>query len=430
MIIGNLLAAFQSGAQTADTPETRQAPVYGRLYDTDRATATQSNQVVDQDSARKVSVVYRCENVLSDDIGIMPLQTYITKQNGVTERFNSNATLKNIAYRLEVASNDQGWMTPYLFKKMIIQWQLRWGNCLIWSPADSTRPKYLLQVDRSYPEFDRLGNLFYHTQFPNGQQDDIPAVEILHLIINPHPYGYWGRSVLTYARETIGRQLAAGDSQATIFARGINPAGIAWVPGTPNKETRKKIRESYEEAIGGSANFGRLAVMGNDEFTKFETISMKAVDMQFLETVQATDRQLCNFYGVPEYKVNGGKQSYESNVQQNLEYMKSSLNPLAVPIEQAARLKWLSADEQAFMFFRFNRDVVLQTDAKTRGETLNSAIQYGRISPNGARQIEDLPAYEGGDHYWMPANMLTVDRALAPAPPAAPPAQPPDTNKE
>jgi HK97 family phage portal protein len=380
------------------------------MYGTsDRGTSTPAGQTVDQDTARKVSVVYRCDNVLSDDIGIMPLQTYLTKPGGEVQRFYSNATLKNIAYRLEVAPNDQGWMTPYLLKKMAVQWQLRWGNALIWSPPNPTRPKYLLQVDQSYPEFDRAGNLFYHTVFPNGKQDDIPAVEVLHLLINPHPLGYWGRSVLSFARETIGRQLGAGETQATIYAKGINPAGIAWVPGAPTKETRDKIRKSYEEAIGGSGNVGRLAVMGNDEFTKFEAVSMKAVDMQFLESVQATNKELCNFYGVPEYKVNGGKQSYEANAQQDLEYLKSSLNPLAVPFEQAARLKWLTADEQVYMFFRFNRDAVLQTDAKTRGEVLNAAIQNGRFSPNDALAIEDLPGYPGGEKHWILNTMIPVE---------------------
>jgi HK97 family phage portal protein len=261
----------------------------------------------------------------------------------------------------------------------------------------------------TYPEFDKQGNLWYHTIFPNGKSDDIPAVEIMHLIINPHRYGYWGQSVLTFARETLGRQQAAHETQSTIYAKGINPAGIAWVPGAPNAETRRKIRESYEEAIGGSKNVGRLAVMGNEEFTKYEAISYKAADMQFLETVQATDTGICNFYGVPEYKLNAGKQSYESNQQQDLDYMKSSLDPFAIQIEQAARLKWLSQDEQAYMYFRFNRDVILQTNARERGEMLTQAIQFGRLSPNQALAIEDMPGYPEGGKHWMPTSMAPIE---------------------
>jgi hypothetical protein len=62
------------------------------------------------------------------------------------------------------------------------------------------------------------------------------------------------------------------------------------------------------------------------------------------------------------------------------------------------------------MYFRFNRDVVLQTNAESRGKTLNSAIQFGRISENEARAIEDRPARTEpeADMLWMPTNMSPV----------------------
>jgi HK97 family phage portal protein len=112
---------------------------------------------------------------------------------------------------------------------------------------------------------------------------------------------------------------------------------------------------------------------------------------------------------VPLYKLNQGKQSYQSNEQQNLDYLNTTLDPYLVQWEQAAALKWLTEAEQNSMYFRFNRDALLRTDAKTRGETLEKAIFSGRLTPNEARQIEDLSAYTGGDDHYIPANMMPVE---------------------
>jgi HK97 family phage portal protein len=301
MIVGNFMNSFGNTAPPA--PAIQPLPLPG-IYSLSNYTRTPAGQRVDPETAKKIATAYRCANILSDDVGKMPLQTFISRRYGQVERLPPNGALRNIAYRLEISPNDQEWQTPFLFKKMIIQWLLFWGNAYIWAPPDPSRPLHLLNADSTYPEFDLEGHLWYNTRFPNGQTKDIPAVELLHAMINPHPYGYVGRSVLTYARESLGRQLGAYETQSSFLAKGLNPAGIAWVPGSPTRETRQKIRDVYAESFGGSSKAGGLAVMGADEFIKFEGVSMKPVDAQFLESIVATDVDIANFFGVPQFKLN------------------------------------------------------------------------------------------------------------------------------
>jgi hypothetical protein len=47
-------------------------------------------------------------------------------------------------------------------------------------------------------------------------------------------------------------------------------------------------------------------------------------------------------------------------------------------------------------------------DAKTRSEYLKGMILSGQMTPNEARQVNDLSAYEGGDTYYIPSNMARV----------------------
>ena len=103
-----------------------------------------------------------------------------------------------------------------------------------------------------------------------------------------------------------------------------------------------------------------------------------------------------------------GKQSYESNEQQNLDYLNTTLDPYLVQWEQAAALKWLSEDEQNYMYFKFNRDALLRTDSRSRGESLAKRVLNGWMTPNQAAQVEDLPSFEGGDAHYIPANTARI----------------------
>jgi len=107
-----------------------------------------------------------------------------------------------------------------------------------------------------------------------------------------------------------------------------------------------------------------------------------------------------------------GKEAYNSNAQQDLDYLKSTLDPYLVQWEQAARLKWLSLDEQGNSYFKFVRESLLRTDAKTRADLNATKIASGQMSPNEAREIEDMSGYEAGDEYWMTRNNASVKELI------------------
>ena len=364
--------------------------------------AINSGKRVTPETAKSLATAYRCGNILSDDIAQMPLQVF--RKNGRTiEQVAPDGMMRNLAYLLEVQPNRR--TTPFILKKTLVQWLLYWGNAYVWQPAQA-RELYVLMADRTWPAFDLDGNLWYQTLFPDGSLETLPAVEVAHVMINSTD-GVEGRSVLTYACETMGRQLGAHETQDRIQGNGLNPAAVLWVNGDINSEARAKLKATYSREIGGSENGGGLAVFDN-KIVKFEPVSLKPVDAQFLESIQATDVDIANFFGMPLYKLNQGKQSYESNSQQDLDYIKTTLNPYLVQIEQEARLKWLSRAEQGNTYLRFIREALLQTDAKTRSEYLERQVLSGQMTPNEARQVNDMSAYPGGDGHYIPANMALV----------------------
>jgi HK97 family phage portal protein len=377
---------------------------------------TIAQERVTVENSQSIASAYRAKNIISDDVAKMPLKQYQRAGRNLNVVEPDPVTYNN-AYLLQVSPNQWGW-TPFLFKKSVVEWQLFYGNAYIWSPLVFPRQKLILPANRTVPVFDVQGNLWYRHTFSNNQTEYIPAVEILHLLINPDETGFVGRGVIQYARETFGKQLAARKTQSQFYGQGLNPAAYVQVNAVLDREGRNAYRDAYTEAIGGTNNAYKLAVFDN-RITKFEPITMQPKDAQFLESIEATDVDIANFFGMPLHMLNRGKESYNSNEQKYIEYLQGTLDAYLVAWEEGARIKWLTQPEQADNFFKFNRGALLRMDAKARAETNEIRIRSGQMTPNEARSYDDLNPYNLGDEFYMTSNYAPVRAALQPQPEAA-----------
>ena len=167
--------------------------------------------------------------------------------------------------------------------------------------------------------------------------------------------------------------------------------------------------------MSGSKNAYRLAVF-DSRITKFEPINIQLKDAQFLEAIDATDRDICNFFGLPEHMLNRGKEAYNSNEQKYIEYLTGTLDSYLVPWEEAARIRWLSREEQVNTYFRFIRESLLRMDSKTRAEKNEIEIRSGQRTPNEAREKNDMSASAdpNADRLFMASNIQPIG-----TPPAA-----------
>ena len=397
MIVKKLLSGQPDVKADPEGPRTDYEPSWGYR--------TGSGKRISVELSKTIATVYRAKNIISDDVAKMPFQM-VRKSGKQILQVEPNGAIRNMAYLLQVSPNLWDW-TPFQFKKAVIEWQLFYGNAYIWSPIVGPRQLLILPADRTMPVFDLDGNLWYRTVFSNNNTVFIPAVEILHLLINADTTGFVGRGVITYARETFGRQLAARNAQAKFYKNGFMPAAYIQVAGELNKEARNKMRLEYEETMSGADNAYRLAVF-DALISKFEPVNIQLKDAQFLESIDANDRDICNFFGLSEHMLNRGKEAYNSNEQKYIEYLQGTLDSFLVAWEEAARIRWLPRAEQDDTYFRFVRESLLRMDSKARGDSMAVRIQNGMMTPNEAREKDDLSAYPDGDQYYMAGNILPI----------------------
>jgi HK97 family phage portal protein len=400
MLIRDLLSSrIEVKEDSQSSPRPDYAPSWG--YN------TESGERVSVLKSQTLATVHRAKNIISDDVGKMPFQMF-QKNGRAIEQVQPNPITRNMAYLLQISPNQFGW-TPFQLKKAAIEWQLFYGNAYIWKPTKGQQQLLMLPADKTSPVISmKDGSIWYKHTFSNGQTSFIPAVEILHLMINPDATGFMGRGMITFARETFGRQLAAHKTQSRLFSQGFMPAAyVKFAEEIKEPEARKRVREAYEEQMSGSDNAYRLAVF-DSRITEFKSIDVPLKDAQFLESIDATDRDICNFFGLSEHMLNRGKEAYNSNEQKYLEYLQGTLDSYLVPWEEAARIKWMTDAEQPNTYFKFIREALLRMDSKARADAMAVRIQNGMMTPNEAREKDDMSAYEEGDRHYMAGNILAI----------------------
>lgn len=388
-LLKSLVTSNPPKMDAAGSPGVEQESSYGRH--------TQAGQVVSVFSSQCTATAYRAKNIITDALAGMPFKQY-HRADGRTIEVQEDAVTRNVPYLTQVMPNDWGW-TPFQLMKSFYEWELFYGNGLIWKPPVSPAQMFILPTNKTRPILDFEGNLWYEHRFAaNEKPVYIPSVEVLHTLINPDESGLWGRGVITFARETFGRRIAANKAQSMLHAQGFMPAAVMKLNGDSSKEQREAVRAAYEEAMSGTDNAYRLAII-DKKIESYTPVEMQLKDSNWLESIRATDDDVALFFGIAGHMLNRGKEAYESNQQKFEEFKALTLDPLAVPFEQAARIRWISSADQPTDYFKFKRESLLRMLPNERAAMNATKIQNAMLSPNEARAQDELNPYEGGDVY-------------------------------
>jgi hypothetical protein len=95
--------------------------------------------------------------------------------------------------------------------------------------------------------------------------------------------------------------------------------------------------------------------------------------------------------------------------------------PIAQMLEAEANAKLLGRNQFSTQYTKIDLRGLMRGDQKQRNDSYAVAKQWGWISTNEIRALEDLdPIGPEGDVYLVPANMTTVGRIINPPEPSAP----------
>jgi len=128
----------------------------------------------------------------------------------------------------------------------------------------------------------------------------------------------------------------------------------------------------------------------------------------FIEQQSQTVEDIARYFMMPLYKLQSGKQSYNSNEQNAIEYM-GRLQPRVSQMEEEQTWKLLSLDDiHSGLEIRSNMMALLRSDQKSRAEYYRIMRQEGAYNINDIRALEDMPDVEGGDEHAVSLNFIPL----------------------
>ena len=365
--------------------------------------------------ARKLSAVDRCIEILSDSIGKLPNYLFDSKTR---RRIPDDPVLQLLNIRPNEA------MTPTIRKKVLETSRLVDGNGYDWILRNERtgRIQELIPVPGHLvePWQDLSGRVWYTVIHPwTGEPMVLPNEDICHYKGATRD-GLKGVAVLRRASEVIASARAQQQYELGFYENGGQPSGVLATdadlsgpvddPKNPGKKIGRKdlLRREWERVHAGPRNSHRLAILDNG--LKYTAIAATNADAQFVESKLVSIGDICRFFGVPLHFLGEGKQAYNSNEQQAIEYVVRTLNPIVTQYEEELTWKLLAKRQvDAGLEIKFNLLAEMKGDAASRADWYKSMREIGAFSVNDIRALEDMSDVAGGDTYYANLNNIPLE---------------------
>jgi HK97 family phage portal protein len=379
------------------------APVHPRWHPwwyTDVGTTTRSGMRVSATTAMRLSALWAAYRVIVEGVASMPVHTYRRLVRGKVRA--SNHPIYDV-----LRWQPNTWQTALEYWEMVAGHVLLRGNhysLILPGPRGAVDQLVPLHPDRVYIEQLRSRRLRYVYSPPDGTQD-VPYMqdEIFH-VRGMGSDGLKGLSLIEYARESFGVELAKDAYEASLYGAAPRMAGIIEVPGKLTEERQATIGSSFRQAHAGPAKWHSVAVL--ESGMKWTSIGMNAKDAQFMEAAEFGIAEISRWTGVPMHRLAALKDPSHTNIEQfDLELVMHTFRPYVVRFEQAVQ-RDLILDRQTY-FSEFLMDALLRGDSKARAEYYKSGIDAGWLTRNEAREKENYNPLAGLDEPLQPLNMTT-----------------------
>ncbi|WP_248306935.1 phage portal protein [Devosia sp. 1635] len=387
---------------------------------------TKAGVSVSEHTALTLPVVYACVNRIANPISRFPLRMYQAMPDGT--RRVLTAEDHPFAGRIGVRPNEL--MSSRTVRKTTQAHALLWGNGYLEIERNGRGQAvglYPLQPNVTRPVREN-GRHFYRSSI-GGRNVEIDHDNVIH-IMDQSQDGFVGISQISMARQALGMGLAMEEFGAKFFANDAKSGGFLMHPGRLSPKARENVRgrdgetkaspESPAAALekqSGLDNAHRVKVL--EEGMKFIQTTIPPEDAQFLGSREFNIAEIARIYDVPLILVQSQEKqtSYGTGVEQlMIGFVRQTIDPWADAWEQELNWKLFTEEERTRGYYvKFNMNALLRGDMKTRAEFYNRMFGVGSMSPNKILAFEDEDGIgDAGDHHFVPANFVTLERATDP----------------
>lgn len=372
--------------------------------------ATGTGLTITPDKALELTDVYACVRVLAESVAMLPLVTYRRVGDGGKER----ARDYHLYPLLHDAPNPE--MTAFTFRETLMGHVLTWGNAyaeIDYNNAGRINALWPLRPDRM--DVERVdGRLRYQYRLPSsvgGQEVDLPAERVFHLRGLAFD-GRVGYSPIGLQRQAVGLGMATEQYAARFFRNDARPGGVLTHPGRLSDEAYERLREEWAEQHQGLDNAHRVAIL--EEGLDYKAIGLPPEDAQFISTAKLSTVKVARMYRVPLHLIQEQEKqtSWGTGIEQmNIGFVVYTLMPWLERWEQEIALSMMTVSDRGSYFVEHLVAGLLRGDTESRYNSYAIGRQWGWLSANDVRRMENMNPVDGGDTYLVPLNMIPAGQS-------------------
>jgi HK97 family phage portal protein len=356
--------------------------------------------LVNERQAMRLSPVFACFKVISEDLSKIPLSVY--------QRLSDNSVRLATEHRIHSLLHDapNEIMTATTFRGALITNALAFGAAYALIQRDRAARVvglHLLPSDKTAPVFVDGKFGFATTVTSDGQAKWIEPANMLHLV-GLTLDGITGFSPVTTCKNAVGIGLAAEKFAAQFFGNGARATGVLTHPSHLDTEAYDNLKKSVREWASGE-NALRPIIL--EEGLKWDQITINPNEGQLVETRKFQVEEVARLYRVPLHKLGELSRSTNNNIEhQGIEHNQDALQPWAVKLEQEINRKLLGGS----YFAEHDFSELERGDSAAMAQSIQALRNIGLLSTNdGLRKLRMNPITEeeGG-------NIRTVQGAMIP----------------
>jgi len=355
-------------------------------------------------SAMKYTAVFACVRVLSETFASVPIMLYRKKDDGDRESVNDLAIYDIMHNR----PNDE--MSPFNFKEACMVALNTGGNAVCERLVNrrgelvGLYPYQWQQVDiKRDPDTQQLqyairGNGVKPVKtLTRDQVFHVPGLSFDGVI---------GISPIQYNAGAVRLGKAYEDFGINLYKNGAFPSGAVSFEGVLKEEAFKRFKEDFKKNFQGMKNTGMPIILENGG--KFVPFIINPADAQLIENKKFQLEDIARIYRVPLHLIQNLDRATNNNIEhQSLEFVMYTMLPWFKRWEENANMQLLTrAQRQAGYYLECKIDGLLRGDAMSRARSYAYGRQWGWLSVNDIRRLENMSPIPNGDIYLEPTNMI------------------------
>lgn len=363
-------------------------------------TPVSSGVTVTPDNALTFSAVYAAHKILSESVAMLPL--FLLKR---LKKGKEPATDHPLYTILHDVANPE--MDAYLVRETMQAHLASWGRAhakLDYDANGRITALWPIPPNRVLPKRNANKQLVFDVSFPDGQTKTYRSDEMLYLR-GMSPDGITAYSPIKLARQGIGLAIAAEAFGGSFFGSGASPQGVLQHPKTLSADARKRLQDSWMQRHQGVGNANKVTLL--EEGMTYERVGIPPDDAQFLETRQFQVEEIARWYRIPPtmLAMSDKAATYASVEAFGLQFVIYTLYPWLVRWEKAISHQLLLERERRDYLAEHLMTAILRGDTNSRFQAYATGRQWGWLSVNEIRELENMNPIEKGDVYLTPLNM-------------------------